>query len=191
MTEPALTRARILDAAQEALRRHGLAKANVVDVARALGVSHGSVYRFFPSKAALREAVTARFLHAIMAELDAIQTTPARARLHDWFAALAAAKRERLRQDPELFDAYLTLAAESRAVVEAHVAAMTDAVESILRAGIAEGSIRDLPPRETAAALLTATAMFHNPAHAKSWHDPSRPAAFETLWSLLLPGLTP
>ena len=34
------------------------AKATVVDVARALGVSHGSVYRHFPTKAALREAVT-------------------------------------------------------------------------------------------------------------------------------------
>ena len=44
------------------LRRFGPAKTTVVDVARALDVSHGSVYRHFPSKAALRDAVTERWL---------------------------------------------------------------------------------------------------------------------------------
>ncbi|MFC7510822.1 TetR/AcrR family transcriptional regulator [Streptomyces thermocarboxydus] len=56
-----LTAERILEAT-EVLRRHGPAKATVVDVARALGVSHGSVYRHFRTKAALREAVTKRWL---------------------------------------------------------------------------------------------------------------------------------
>ena len=43
MVAEALTADRILEAAEEVLRRHGPAKTNVVDVARALGVSHGSV----------------------------------------------------------------------------------------------------------------------------------------------------
>ena len=37
-------------AAEEVLRRYGPPKATVVDVARALGVSHGSVYRHFPEQ---------------------------------------------------------------------------------------------------------------------------------------------
>ena len=41
MIEAALTPDRILDAAEEALTRYGPAKTTVVDVARALGVSHG------------------------------------------------------------------------------------------------------------------------------------------------------
>ncbi|WP_285680262.1 acyltransferase domain-containing protein, partial [Kitasatospora phosalacinea] len=44
-----------LRTAEDVLRRYGPAKATVVDVARALGVSHGSVYRHFGTKAALRE----------------------------------------------------------------------------------------------------------------------------------------
>ena len=52
-----LTPERILEVTEDVLRRYGLAKATVVDVARALDVSHGSVYRHFPSKASLREAV--------------------------------------------------------------------------------------------------------------------------------------
>ena len=58
MSETSLTPDRILDAAEETLTRFGPAKTTVVDVARALGVSHGSVYRHFASKAALRDAVT-------------------------------------------------------------------------------------------------------------------------------------
>src|SRR5437868_14915192 len=57
-----LTPERILEATEDVLRRFGLAKATVVDVARALDVSHGSVYRHFPSKASLREAVAKRWL---------------------------------------------------------------------------------------------------------------------------------
>jgi AcrR family transcriptional regulator len=58
-----LTADRILDTAEEVLRRYGPAKATVIDVARALGVSHGNVYRFFPSKVALRDAVASPRLH--------------------------------------------------------------------------------------------------------------------------------
>src|SRR5437667_2472907 len=57
-----LTPERILEVTEDVLRRFGLAKATVVDVARALDVSHGSVYRHSPSKASLREAVAKRWL---------------------------------------------------------------------------------------------------------------------------------
>src|ERR1700710_2616491 len=57
-----LTPERILEVTEDVLRRFGLAKATVVDVARALDVSHGSVYRHFPSKASLRDAVAKRWL---------------------------------------------------------------------------------------------------------------------------------
>jgi AcrR family transcriptional regulator len=55
-----LTREQVLTAAEDVLRRYGPDKATVVDVARALGVSHASVYRHVRSKAELRSAVTQR-----------------------------------------------------------------------------------------------------------------------------------
>ena len=64
-----LTPERILEVTEDVLRRFGLAKATVVDVARALDVSHGSVYRHFPSKASLREAVAKRWLDRVNAPL--------------------------------------------------------------------------------------------------------------------------
>ena len=71
MAEP-LTAETILDTAEDVLRRFGPAKASVVDVARALDVSHGSVYRHFSSKAALRDAVTERWLARVSEPLEAI-----------------------------------------------------------------------------------------------------------------------
>jgi AcrR family transcriptional regulator len=62
MTDEPLTPEHILEAAEKVLRRFGPAKSTVVDVARALGVSHGSIYRHFPSKAALHDAVAEHWL---------------------------------------------------------------------------------------------------------------------------------
>ena len=67
-----LTPERILEVTEDVLRRYGLAKATVVDVARALDVSHGSVYRHFPSKASLRDAVAKRWLDRVSKPLEKI-----------------------------------------------------------------------------------------------------------------------
>ena len=84
-----LTPERILDVTEDVLRRFGLAKATVVDVARALDVSHGSVYRHFPSKASLRDAVAKRWLDRANAPLEKIAegSGPAAARLERWLRA--------------------------------------------------------------------------------------------------------
>jgi AcrR family transcriptional regulator len=97
MTDEALTPDRILDAAEDVLRRYGPAKATVVDVARAFGVSHGSVYRHFPSKAALRDAVTERWLARVSEPLATVVTEDSLApqRLKHWLDLLIAFKRKK------------------------------------------------------------------------------------------------
>ena len=89
-------RGRMLETAEDVLRRFGPAKATVVDVARALDVSHGSVYRHFPSKAALRDAVAERWLARISEPLQAVAEDEdglAPERLRRWLDLLIAAKR--------------------------------------------------------------------------------------------------
>jgi AcrR family transcriptional regulator len=87
-----LTREKILEAAEDVLRRFGPSKTTVVDVARALGVSHGSVYRHFPSKAALRDAVAESWLHRISDPLEEWCAASRRRSGSAWFDALIAAK---------------------------------------------------------------------------------------------------
>lgn len=191
MIEVTLTSERILDAAEEVLRRFGPAKATVVDVARALGVSHGSVYRHYASKAELRDAVAARWLARVSNPLEAIaaEAGPALPRLRRWFDALFAIKRRKVLDDPELFATYHAIALESREVVRAHVEHLVGQLTRIIADGAASGEIRVADPAATARAVFDATSRFHNPAHAAEWRDPAIDASFEGVWSLLLAGL--
>jgi AcrR family transcriptional regulator len=120
MSDETLSRERILDVAEEVFRRYGPARATVIDVVRALGVSHGSVYRHFASKAELRDAVTERWLarsSANLPEIVAQKNALAGARLYDWLWTVMKSKRELAAGDPELFALYMALTTESREVV--------------------------------------------------------------------------
>ncbi|MGM1065768.1 TetR/AcrR family transcriptional regulator, partial [Saccharothrix sp. Mg75] len=181
----ALTAETILGATEDVLRRFGPAKATVVDVARVLGVSHGSVYRHFPTKAALREAVTQRWLdraHAGLAELVTAPTDPPR-RLRDWLAALFDAKRRKALGDPELFATFQVLVAENSRVVSAHVTALVDDLTKIVQAGVDTGCFTTPDPARAARAVLAATARYHDPAHASTWSGADVDDEFEAVVS--------
>jgi len=191
MGESVLTAERILEAAVVVLRRFGPDKATVIDVARALGVTHGSVYRYFPSKAALRDAVVERWLEAMMPPLETVadQVGPAPKRLRRWLDLLVATKRKQAADDPELFAAYYALAAQAREVVRAHVDALVGQAARIIADGVAHGEFAAANPAAAARAILYATSRFHNPAHAAEWSDPAINDALNEVWRLLAKGL--
>ncbi|MDT0483674.1 MULTISPECIES: TetR family transcriptional regulator [Streptomyces] len=186
-----LTAERILEATEEVLRRHGPAKATVVDVARALGVSHGSVYRHFRTKAALREAVTKRWLDrttgmlAVIAEAD----RDPEARLREWLAALFEAKRRKAGDDPELFATYTVLTGENVDAVVEHLTELTDQLTRVVQDGIDAGAFTVTAPATTARALFQATALFHDPGYAGEWEKPGAEEEFTALLDLLVRGL--
>ena len=186
-----LTTERILDTAEQVLRRHGPDKATVVDVARALQVSHGTVYRHFSSKVALREAVTARWLGGVLPDLIAVATTPGPAgpRLRAWLDTLIQSKQGRARDDPELFANYLQLAAEAREVVQTHRAELARLLTRIVADGVAEGTFQTDDAAAAGQAVMDATARFHDPAHAARWTVPHPDPDFEAVWALITCGL--
>jgi AcrR family transcriptional regulator len=186
-----LTPERILEVTEDVLRRFGLAKATVVDVARALDVSHGSVYRHFPSKASLREAVATRWLDRVSTPLAKIAdgSGPAPARLDRWLRALFAAKQKRVCEDPEMFATYLSLAQEACKTVRAHKECLTDQVALILSDGVKQGAFQVTDAKGTARAIFDATSRFHHPAHSDEWSDPQLAARIDALLALLLRAL--
>ena len=191
MTTETLTAEQILNAAEEVLRRFGPRKTTVVDVARQLDVSHGTVYRHFASKAALREAVTARWLHRISAPLAEIadQDEPAPDRLRRWLLALAAAKRKKVSQDAEIFAAYLALAEDAVAAARAHVAHLIAQVAGIIADGMAAGEFAAGDPEAAAKTVFDATARFHHPVHHRQWSDPGEDQALDRVCTLVMAGL--
>src|SRR5690242_13293382 len=187
-----LTAERILEATEEVLRRHGPAKATVVDVARALGVSHGSVYRHFRTKAALREAVTKRWLDRTSEKLAVIvdQDESPEKRLRAWLGALFEAKRHKAGDDPELFATYTVLTDENGTVVGEHIADLTAQLTRIITAGAGSGTFPVPDPAAAARAVFQATGRFHDPCHAREWTAPGVDEEFTAVVDLLIRGLS-
>jgi len=186
-----LTPERILEVTEDVLRRYGLAKATVVDVARALDVSHGSVYRHFPSKASLRQAVAKRWLDRVNAPLQKIaeEQGPAPDRLERWLRTMFAIKHKKVSDDPEMFRTYLTLAQEACTVVKAHKDGLVDQIVHILSDGVEQGVFQVADLKASARAIFDATSRFHHPAHAEEWSEAELAARIDAVLALLLKGL--
>lgn len=188
-----LTKEAILEAAEQVLRRYGPEKTSVVDVAKALQVSHGTLYRHFPSKAALREAVTERWLLRIADPLQEIaERTEGSAadRLRLWLQTLIQSKRKHVVEDPEMFGMYTLVTLGAVELVREHVEHLLGQMTQIIADGIRAKEFRSGKPEAMAKALFIATSRFHHPAHSYEWSSPDIDEEFELVWELILTGIS-
>lgn len=187
-----LTRDRIVATAEDVLRRFGPEKATVVDVARALGVSHAAVYRYVKTKAELRDLVVQRWVDEMMPPLRALveRPGPAPKRLRQLFDTLIAVKRRRAAADPELFMAYRSLSAEAQSIAAAHLDELVQLGAVIIHSGVEEGTFRHVDPLAASRAIFFATSRFHHPAHAMEWANPKLDLVYDDVWRILMEGLS-
>jgi AcrR family transcriptional regulator len=185
------TRTRIIDAAEELLGRYGPAKTNVVDVARALAMSHANVYRHFASKAELQDAVVERWLERVSAPLEMIVEAPGPAadRLERWVRTLAEIKRRKVLDDPERFAAFHAAVEQARGVVDAHLATLHRQVAAIIQSGRATGELPVADAKAAAQAVLDATTSFHHPELVRAAAGRDRDRELAALLALLIAGL--
>ncbi|MFA0240921.1 MULTISPECIES: TetR family transcriptional regulator [Vibrio] len=183
-----LTKEKILDASEIVLRKFGPRKTTVVDVARALDVSHGTVYRHFATKAELHEAITLRWLDRVTAPLTEITNRPESAslRLREWFEALTAIKRRIFIGEPELFESYSSLTQQTPEHVKSkHINHLLQQVESILNDGVREGVFEIKDCTITARCFFFGTVRYHHPLHSPEWKSDTIEQEFTQLFSLL------
>jgi AcrR family transcriptional regulator len=188
-----LTPDAILDAAETVLRRFGPKKASVVDVARALGVSHGSIYRHFRSKKALRDAVIGRWLSGVSEPLAKIAGKPGKAdaKLSSWMRRLVTIKQQTAKEDPEMFATYRTIAETAQGAVTTHMDEMIDQLAKILAEGRDQGRLSfEDDPQVTAQAIFDATVRFHHPLMFEDWQDLDIEKNFASVEALLMKALT-
>jgi AcrR family transcriptional regulator len=143
------------------------------------------------TKAELRDLVVSRWAEETMPPLRAIAAKPGPApqRLRQLFDALIAVKRQRAAEDPELFAAYRTLAADAQSVVAAHVEELAGLAAMVIRSGVEAGTFRTVDPVAAGRAVLFATSRFTHPAHAAEWIDPAIDAVYNDVWQMLKDGL--
>lgn len=165
-----LTTARILDAARAHIRRHGEAKTNVVDIARALGTSHTTIYRHFRSKAEVFDAIVAEAMRdeEELASVFVNSTDTASERLTGMILALQRRKRERLEGDPEVYQLYRRVVDERPELVRNYAKAMTRLLATILTDGVRrqEFGIDDVDA--AAEVVRDAVTVFVHPAHVEA-----------------------
>jgi AcrR family transcriptional regulator len=139
---PASTSNRILGIAADHLRRFGLARITVTGVAAEAGMAHANVYRFFPSKTAMVDAVTAQWLrildNALVATADA--PDPADDKLERMLLEVARTYREKAEKDPKLFEALLQALAAGRPIARQFDQRMRTLVERVVDEGISAGT---------------------------------------------------
>jgi AcrR family transcriptional regulator len=191
VAEP-LTRKQILDTTEQVLRRFGPDKTSVIDVARALGVSHGTLYRHFSSKAVLKEAVAERWLKNVSEPLLQVSKEKGESinQIRKWLETLIDLKRSKALEDPELFAMYNALAEESVEIIEAHIQELIMQLTSIVKEGIRVGELKENDAKDMASAIFYATARFHHPALAKEWVSPNIEEEFNLVWKLISFGMT-
>jgi AcrR family transcriptional regulator len=159
------TRRRIEDTAERLFRTMGYQKTAVADIARELGMSPANVYRFFPSKSAINEAIAARMLGGVEAEIWAIARGegPPAERLADLLRTLHRRHIGLFFTERRLHDMVTAAMSEHWGVIERFIHACTTAIRHVLMDGMATGAFARLDPEATARSVKLAVMTFVHP----------------------------
>jgi AcrR family transcriptional regulator len=168
--------------AERLFRHYGYTKTTVSDIARELGMSPANVYRFFPTKSAIHEALCDRML--VEREVAALKI----ARL-----PLTAAERVRMfavgshkatvatMLDQQKVHEMVSVALEEQwAVIERHLDRMNGILAMIIRDGISAGEFADRDADQAARCLAASLiSVCHPQVVAQCTAKPNRAAPEE------------
>ncbi|HEX8416608.1 MAG TPA: TetR family transcriptional regulator [Methylobacterium sp.] len=160
-------RCRILTIAERLFREIGYRKTTVADIAAALRMSPGNVYRFFPSKKALNESVAELLLGEIEAELALIadrRGAGAGERLRAFLSALHGMSAERFTIDRRMHEMVEVAMAESWEVVHRYNARVNELLCRLVAEGMATGEFAAGDPKVAARCIHSAIVRFCHPA---------------------------
>ena len=163
--KPDDTRARIIETAEALFRRLGFAKTAVADIAGELGMSPANVYRFFPSKNAIVEAICQRCLSELDEKAWAVARSrgSAGARLERLFLEIMKYHLENLIEEKRVHDIVLVAMENNWEAVQAHMERIRAIIEVILRDGIESGEFERVEPHETSLLIKKAMVAFCHP----------------------------
>jgi AcrR family transcriptional regulator len=154
-----------MDTAEALFRRLGFAKTAVADIAADLKMSPANVYRFFPSKNAIIEAICQRCLGELEERAWAVARSRGTAaeRLERLVLEILAYHKENLLTEQRVNDMVLAAIELSWGAIRAHKEHTRMVFEAILREGIEGGEFEPVDPRETSRLLMVSLVTFCHP----------------------------
>ncbi|APO70837.1 TetR family transcriptional regulator protein (plasmid) [Rhizobium gallicum] len=158
-------RERILDVAETYIRHIGHRKTNVADIADKLGMSRASIYRFFPTRAAIDQCVYARHANEMLASVKDIaqRNVTARARLIAILETLHHRNRQWLAEEPHVHALFVAAANESWVVMRSYFQQLTATLDAVIRDAIKESEREITNPARAAECVITAMISFLHP----------------------------
>jgi AcrR family transcriptional regulator len=189
------TRARIIETADVLFRRMGFAKTAVADIAAELGMSPANIYRFFPSKNAIVDAICQLCLGELEEKAWAVARSRASAssRLEQFVLQTLDYHRENLITEQRVHDMVLVAMEQNWEAILAHKQTLHGVIELIVRDGIESGEFEKVDPRSTATQLMQSLIRYCHPlliADSLRNHDDMAGEAREQV-RFLLRAITP
>ncbi len=144
------TRDRILAEAERVFRAYGYAKTTVADIAKACGMSPANVYRFYESKAAINEAITALILkrQEDLALAIAAERRPAAQRLKKLIVEMHRFTCEQYLNESQVHEIVAKAMDEQWSVIDAHIERLRLLYRAVIADGVRAGEFagKDLEP---------------------------------------------
>jgi AcrR family transcriptional regulator len=164
-TKPDDTRARIMDTAELLFRRLGYSKTAVADIAAELGMSPANVYRFFPSKNAIVEAICQRFLKDLEEKTWAAARSKGSAakRLERMFVEILTYHKENMLTEQRVNDIVLAAMDLSWDAIKKHKESIHTVVEVLIRDGIAAGEFENVDATNAATQIMQGMVSYCHP----------------------------
>jgi AcrR family transcriptional regulator len=163
MAEP--VEARLLEIARAHVRKFGAARTTIVGIAREAGMTHAYVYRYFPSKEALFEEMTASWLRTLEARLReaADGADPAYDKLERMLLAIHRAYRQKLDSDAALFDLLIDALEKGKGSARKHRARVQADIQRVVEDGVASGAFAMNDRRRALSLIFDAAHRFIHP----------------------------
>lgn len=161
----AATRAAIMETAERLFRTLGYKKTTVADIARELHMSPANVYRFFPSKSAINQAICERILSGLKSACWTVARSPASpaGRVRVLFALLQQQTQALFFEERRMHDMVAAALQENWPAVHAYIREIDGVFRHIVLEGQAQGKFAPLDVEDTVRFLHGSCALFTHP----------------------------
>lgn len=177
------TAERILDSAEGLFRHFGYTKTNVADIARDLGMSPANIYRFFPSKTAIHQAIAERMLDVIYRAVLTVfnRDISACEKLYQFAEVVSLHTVEMMTTERRVHEMVVVAMEQHWPVVSKHVNRMEDLIEVIIRQGIDGGEFPQQDSVVAARCFSSCLAVTCHPVLVSQFADDERGPTLQQL----------
>lgn len=184
--------ARIVAAARKRFQHFGYGKTSMAEIAADCGMSPGNLYRFFPGKLDIAEAIASDDFNAHLAHLRRLAAKPglsARQKLHDFLVEGLRRTHARFQKDPRALELARVIAAERPGFADWMAECERKIMVEVMQEAEAQGEFSVADKNFTAETIQSATLKFRVP---QLWSELSLAGLereLEGVLALLLEGL--